>query len=118
VFDGAPDRDFPDGSAFHGVRVAYAEKGSNADARILKMADSSADPRGLTIVTSDRELGVLAGFRGAQVIRSGDFRRLMAQAEQMDRAEEAEPPPIEAVDGWMRYFGVGPDDDEDANKGR
>ena len=35
VFDGAPDKVAPEGSVFHGVRVLYAERGSDADTRIV-----------------------------------------------------------------------------------
>src|SRR4051794_18717542 len=31
VFDGAPEQHFPDGASYRGVRVFYAERGSNAD---------------------------------------------------------------------------------------
>src|SRR5690242_17110194 len=68
VFDGSPGRLAPDGSAFHGVKVLYAEPGSDADARIQRLVESSHDRRGLTVVTSDRHLAFLVLARGAAVV--------------------------------------------------
>ena len=45
VFDGGPDRLMPEASAYRGVKILYAEKGSNADARIERIVESSPDPR-------------------------------------------------------------------------
>src|SRR5437870_1688970 len=56
VFDGAPDRLVPEGSAFRGVRVLYADRGSDADRRIERLVEDSRNPRSLTVVTSDRHL--------------------------------------------------------------
>ncbi|HEU4390868.1 MAG TPA: NYN domain-containing protein [Blastocatellia bacterium] len=111
VFDGAPDRDRPDGSAFQGVKVLYADRGSDADSRILRIVESSPDPRGITVVTSDRHLAFLVRSAGASVIRSGEFRRLMQDASAA-RSDEAEQPTVdEDLHSWMRYFGATPDDD-------
>ena len=56
VFDGAPDDFFPDGSDFMGVRVFYAERGRDADARIKQLVEASRERRTLKVVTSDRAL--------------------------------------------------------------
>jgi predicted RNA-binding protein with PIN domain len=113
VFDGAPDRDAPDGSAFRGVRVLYAEPGSDADTRILRLVESSHDPRGLTVVTSDRHLAFLVRSRGARVVRSGEFRKhlddiLAAQLE----PEDGERVEVGDINAWLRYFGSLAEDDE------
>jgi predicted RNA-binding protein with PIN domain len=114
VFDGAPSDPFPEGSAFQGVKILYAEKGSDADTRIQKLVESSANARELTVVTSDRHLAFLVHARGAKVIRSGDFRRKMR-----DARESASTPPEDGekyetgdVPSWMRYFGALPEDDD------
>jgi len=113
VFDGAPDNDVPDGSVHRGVRILYAERGSDADSRIQHLVETSADPRGLTVVTSDRHLGFLVRSCGATVVRSGEFRA------QMDRLRETTPATdvneeIEVGDlnAWLRYFGSLPEDDD------
>ena len=116
VFDGAPDRGAPEGSAVQGVKVLYARPGSDADTRIEEIVDTSPNPRGLTVVTSDRHLAFLVRSRGAKVIRSGDFR---IQLESItDRAKKTDGPErIESgdVNAWLRYFGSLPEDDDDLN---
>jgi predicted RNA-binding protein with PIN domain len=113
VFDGEPEPAAPDGSAVHGVKIFYAERGSNADARIERMVETSADPRGLTVVTSDRHLAFLVRSRGAKVVRSGEFRK------QLDRLSEMQPQPDDGeltdpadLNEWLRYFGSLPEDDD------
>ncbi|HEX8353538.1 MAG TPA: NYN domain-containing protein [Pyrinomonadaceae bacterium] len=116
VFDGAPDDFFPDGSYFMGVRVFYAERGRDADARIKEMVEASRERRTLKVVTSDRALADYVRRCGAPVIRSGEFRkRLDALA-----APDAGTPERDARGGvkeselgeWMYYFGADPEDDE------
>src|SRR5215210_7361010 len=87
VFDGAPDEFFPDGSYFMGVRVFYAERGSDADARIKGLAEASRERGTLKVVTSDRALADYVRRCGAQVVRSGEFRkRLDASARASEEA--------------------------------
>ena len=113
VFDGAPDSAFPEGSAFHGVKVFYAERGSDADTRIQRLVEASTDPRGLTIVTSDRHLAFLVKSRGAAVVRSGEFRTQMDRLlESTPGAEDGEQFEIGDVNAWLRYFGSSPEDDD------
>ena len=115
VFDGAPDDFFPDGSDFMGVRVFYAERGRDADARIKQLVEASRERRTLKVVTSDRALADYVRRCGAQVIRSGDFRR------RLDSLPEAEDVEHDARGGvkeselgeWMYYFGADPEDDEE-----
>src|SRR5436190_14056316 len=106
VFDGAPGRLAPDGSAFHGVKILYAEPGSDADARIQRLVESSHDPRGLTVVTSDRHLAFLVRARGATVLRSGEFRKqLESILESQPRQEDGAQFEVGDVNSWLRYFG-------------
>ncbi len=110
VFDGAPDEFFPDGSYFMGVRVFYAERGADADARIKKLVEASRERRTLKVVTSDRALADYVRRCGAQVVRSGDFRRRL---DSLTQGGATEPRVKESELGdWMYYFGVGPEDDE------
>jgi predicted RNA-binding protein with PIN domain len=113
VFDGAPEPGAPDGSTVSGVKLLYAERGSNADARIERLVETSANPRGLTVVTSDRHLAFLVKSLGANVIRSGEFRKqmkLVVESKQDD--ENREQFDVRDVDEWMRYFGSSPGDDD------
>lgn len=114
VFDGAPDEFFPDGSYFMGVRVFYAERGADADARIKQLVEASRERRTLKVVTSDRALADYVRRCGVEVIRSGDMRR------RLDALSENEQPRPDARAGvkeselgeWMYYFGADPEDDE------
>jgi len=113
VFDGAPDRELPAGSAFRGVKVEYADRGSNADAKIERLVESSKDPRGLTVVTSDRRLATSVRARGARVVRSGEFRKMLEDARaRQTEVDDDEQIQVGNVDDWFRYFGSSPDDDE------
>ena len=111
VFDGAPDEFFPDGSYFMGVRVFYAERGRDADARIKQLVEASRERRTLKVVTSDRALADYVRRCGAEVIRSGDLRRRLdalpadkQEADQHAGVKESE------LDEWLYYFGADPDE--------
>ena len=114
VFDGAPDEFFPDGSYFMGVRVFYAERGSDADARIKQLVEASRERRTLKVVTSDRALADYVRRCGAEVIRSGQFRRrLDVLSETEETKHDARGGVKESeLDEWMYYFGAAPEDDE------
>lgn len=118
VFDGAPEQHFADGSSYRGVKVFYAERGSDADERIKQMVEAARERQTLLVVTSDRALAAYVRRCGAQVIRSGEFRQRMEES-----ATEANASPSaqnerggvrqEEMPGWMRYFGVDDDDESD-----
>ena len=114
VFDGEPDRLMPDQSAFRGVKVLYSERGSDADTRIERMVDASPNARGLTVVTSDNHLAFVVKARGARVVRSGEFRKQMAEAIAAQPVlADGEQPEAGNLDEWLRYFGALPEDDEE-----
>src|ERR1044072_4497816 len=117
VFDGAPDEFFPDGSYFMGVRVFYAERGRDADARIKQLVEASRERRTLKVVPSDRALADYVRRCGAEVIRSGEFRRRLEATESagVDAKDEAGRGGVKQseMDVWMYYFGVAPEDDEE-----
>ena len=111
VFDGEPDLGMPDSSAVRGVKILYSDKGSDADTRIRKLVENSPDPRGLVVVTSDRQLASLVRWRGAKVVRSGEFRRQMEEAERSGPAQQdGEKFEIGDVNEWLRYFGTTTDE--------
>lgn len=111
VFDGAPDPLLPDSTAHRGVRVLYAERGSDADARIIRLVESSPDARGITVVTSDNALAFTVHARGARVLRSGEFRKQMAEAFAAPAAADGEQAEVGNVNEWLRYFGALPEDE-------
>jgi predicted RNA-binding protein with PIN domain len=114
VFDGAPEQHFSDGSSYRGVRLFYSERGSNADERIKQMVEGERNRRTLIVVTSDRALSDYVRRCGAQVLRSGEFRKKLEEvAGSTVSAREEEPSVGGELNQWMRYFGVAPEDDED-----
>ncbi|MCA1816202.1 MAG: NYN domain-containing protein [Acidobacteria bacterium] len=111
VFDGAPEAHFPDGATYRGVKLHYAARGSNADERIKSLVERARERRTLRVVTSDRALADYVRRCGVEVVRSGDFRRLL-------EGEGGEAPPEEKREvrpddtaHWLRYFGVEADDE-------
>lgn len=113
VFDGEPDRLLPDSSAYRGVKVLYSERGSDADTRIQRMVESSPHARGLTVVTSDRHLAFVVRGRGARVVRSGEFRKQMAETRAAQPTiADGEQTEVRNIDEWLRYFGTLPEDEE------
>jgi predicted RNA-binding protein with PIN domain len=114
VFDGAPDEFFPDGSYFMGVRVFYAERGRDADARIKELVEASRERRTLKVVTSDRALADYVRRCGAQVVRSGEFRKRLDAAATKDETESDPRGGVKESElgEWMYYFGADPEDDE------
>lgn len=106
VFDGAPDNSFPDGSSYRGVKIYYAREKSDADTRIVEIVESEKDRKGLTVVTSDRELAARVRVCGVRVMRSGELRRMLDDSSNI--AADEDEPAIEAgdLDGWLRYFGM------------
>ena len=113
VFDGAPEEHFADGSSYRGVRVFYAERGSNADERIKRMVETTRERRTLRVVTSDRALAEYIRRCGAQHMRAGEFRQRLEQlaATLADRHTPTQPHiPDEDLPQWMRYFGVEEDE--------
>jgi predicted RNA-binding protein with PIN domain len=105
VFDGAPDRDAPEGSAYQGVKVLYAHRGSDADSRIEELVESLPDPRGLIVVTSDRRLAFAVRTSGAKTVRSGEFRQEVERVLAGKQTEDGEDLEVGDVKGWLRYFG-------------
>lgn len=112
VFDGSPDRDFPDGSGFRGIKIFFAEKGSDADTRIIRLVESSRDRRGLVVVSSDRSLCFKVRAQGAASLRSGEFRQQMEMALQgIPKVEDGEHFEIDDMNDWLRYFGTTSEDE-------
>jgi predicted RNA-binding protein with PIN domain len=112
VFDGAPDRDLPEGSSFRGVKILFAQMGSDADTRIVKLVEAAKDRRGLTVVTSDRSLAFQVRACGATTLRSGEFRKQLELARQATPdIEDGEKFEIDDLNSWLRYFGATPEDE-------
>jgi predicted RNA-binding protein with PIN domain len=111
VFDGAPDPQFPDDSIYRGVKVFYARAGSDADARIIEMAEAERNKKNLVVVTSDRKLASRVRVCGVRVTRSGEFRRMLDETVSAPDTEGLNVKEDE-MDEWLRYFGVDGNEDE------
>ena len=113
VFDGEPEANFPDGSSYRGVKVFYARHGSDADARIVEIAERERNRKGLIVVTSDGALAARVRACGVRVVRAGTFRhQLDAIPASQGDTQELMVRDHEMAD-WLRYFGVAAEDDEE-----
>lgn len=115
VFDGAAEEFFADGSSYKGVKIFYAKQNSNADERIKYLVESSKERRTLVVVTSDRALSDYCRRCGAQVVRSGEFRKMIDEARLNNAKTNSkinEGVKENELSSWMRYFGVDESDDE------
>lgn len=95
VFDGpepAPGQLGPD--------VLFPGPGHSADDLILELLRREPDPRGFTVVTSDRSLGDRSRWLKARVERSDRFRRRLAPADSPDKPDRESD-----VGYWLERFG-------------
>jgi predicted RNA-binding protein with PIN domain len=113
VFDGAPDPQFPDGSIERGVKVFYARPGSDADTRIIEMAEAERNRKNLVVVTSDGNLAARVRVCGVRVMRSGEFRRMLDETASAAPDTAGQSVKEDEMDEWMRYFGVDGSEGED-----
>lgn len=97
-FDGAR----PPGSPF-GRDVRFSGPGRSADDAILAWIREQSDPRGWTVVTSDRSLADQCRWLGARTERSDRFRGRLGVREGREKPE-----PGEDLDYWSEVFGSDP----------
>lgn len=90
-----------------GVEVIFAhDRGQRADDLIASRLRRAANPRHLTVVTSDHALADLARSRGARVISSQEFAaRLTAPLPSSLRPREEPPLSPQEVEEWLAFFG-------------
>jgi len=103
VFDGTPDREFPEGCVYKSVRVHYARTGSDADTRIREMVEQAGSKRDIVVVSSDKPLTSRVKQMGAQVISSGNFRRMLQEAASLEPEKPGDQETIE-VNEWLKIF--------------
>jgi hypothetical protein len=92
-----------------GVQVVSAPPGSSADVIILRRVVQARDRRGLTVVTSDRELAARVAQLGARVQPAEGFAAQLDQPTAEPSRREQPLTPAE-VKQWLALFGQ---DDED-----
>jgi predicted RNA-binding protein with PIN domain len=87
-----------------GVEVIFASAGRTADSILRERIRQARDPRGLTVVTSDREVIAAAQARGVRVMRSEEFA-VHLSTPQTKAAERDVHLSIEEVEEWLDIFG-------------
>lgn len=116
ICDGTPKHDITpyDDTRF---RLRYAGPGADADTLIIEMIAAAADPRRLTVISSDREIRAAARRRRCRTLTSEAF--LQHLAHDADRngpgksaAPQKPPSPLtgDQVDRWISIFGLTEDD--------
>jgi len=90
-----------------GVEVIFArDRGQRADDLIASRLQRAANPRGLTVVTSDRTLADIARARGARVISSAEFAAWLTTPLPSSQRPREEPPlSPQEVEEWLAFFG-------------
>jgi predicted RNA-binding protein with PIN domain len=108
------DRGLPGGrSELSGgrVEVVFASAGRTADRILCERVRRARDPRGLTVVTSDREVIAAVQARGARVVRSEEFaarlgaQRMAKKAKVRAKVEEDVHLSAGEVEEWLKVFG-------------
>jgi predicted RNA-binding protein with PIN domain len=100
VFDGTgPPGEGP------GTDVKFAGPSSTADDLILAFLRQQSDPRGWTVVTSDRSLGDQCRYLKATVLRSDRFRKQLTADPATEKPERESD-----VAYWLDQFGSPPED--------
>lgn len=91
-----------------GIKVLFAPPGSKADTLIINLIKKSPYPKGLTIVSSDREVRRAARARRAKMITAQRFARMLSRPKRLPLTE----PPVKEkglssseVKEWMAIFG-------------
>ena len=79
VFDGKPLDGITDGCDADGVTVYFARPGSDADDRIVELAQDAIDAEQILAVTSDKQLSDCLHQLKVDTIRSGQFRMLLEE---------------------------------------
>ncbi len=86
-----------------GVEAVFAATGRSADGILRERIREDRDPRGLIVVTSDREVIATAQTRGARVIRSEEFVDQLSEP-QADSVEQDVQLSTEEIAEWLKVF--------------
>jgi len=79
--------------------------GESADSLIVRKVRNSANPRGVEVITSDREVLLGIRHRRARGVRSEDFLRDVRKMLGENPAQEKPAPPSEGeVQEWLDLF--------------
>ena len=70
-----------------GIKVLFAPPGSKADTLIINLIKKSPYPKGLTIVSSDREVRRAARARRAKMMTAQRFARMLSRPKRLPSTE-------------------------------
>ncbi|HAL61265.1 MAG TPA: hypothetical protein DCP08_02535 [Chloroflexi bacterium] len=70
-----------------GIKILFAPPGSKADTLIINLIKKSPSPKGLTIVSSDREVRRAARARRAKMITAQRFARMLSRPKRLPFTE-------------------------------
>ena len=120
VFDATvPPGDFPLLATYRGLHLVFALDDADADSRIEWIIEHDANPRNLTVVSSDRRIRHAAARRRAKPVTSEDFwdwlddlRERQAAAKEARRNWTGHPPTHDRTDqsaaveseSWVEMF--------------
>lgn len=86
------------------VEVVFAPHGSSADEVIVRRVRRSREPAGITVVTSDRELGNQAHRYGAKVKSAEDFAAEVSAAAESGSENLDTPLSAAELEAWLTLF--------------
>ena len=87
-----------------GVEVVFAATGGTADGVLRERIREARDPRGLIVITSDREIVATARARGARTMGAEEFAARLG-APQTAPVEQDVHLSAEQVEEWLQVFG-------------
>jgi predicted RNA-binding protein with PIN domain len=92
-----------------GVEVIFAPAGRTADGILRERIHRARDPRGLTVVTSDRQVVAAARAEGARVSRSEEFAVQLSTRRTVEAPEDGQDALLseKEVEEWLQMFGRG-----------
>jgi len=107
VFDAGVPGGRSRGLSGGGVEVVFApSRKQRADDVIAARVRRAANPRGLTVVTSDHNLAETIRSHGGRVVPSAEFAaRLLAPLPSPQRLREEPPLSSQEVEEWLGFFG-------------
>ena len=90
-----------------GVEVVFAPSSRTADGILCERVRRARDPRGLTVITSDRQVIAAVQAQGARVMRSEKFAVQLNTPRMVETIETERDVNLSAdeVDEWLKLFG-------------
>ena len=104
VFDPGPAPTLPHTRQVGGVSVVFAPPGSSADAVIARRVKKNRNPRGLLVVTSDRELAGTVAAYGARTMPAEEFAQNLDRAAAEGPSKREAPLSDDEVEMWLALF--------------